>query len=1233
MQSVAKLYFVADCIIKYKIENVAKLHFVFYILMLCKEEIRMRLIKNISVKLLAALVIHTLVFALLPTGFAAGATTYYVSATDGKVGNPGTSSAPFRTITEAIEAMCDGDICVIRDGVYHESLTIKGKNNLTFRAATNGNVTISGGVEVSDWTPDTTMANVWKTNTAAFVDANDNDRSIVYQNDALCYEARWPNMTDASNNRHPLLLRENYARVDSGSTTTPMIVDSDLSTDNSIAGKDLSDASVWCASGHAYWSYIIPIESFSGNTLNLEETYTYTNSSGITQTGNVMEGTGFWPGTNRAQDGKNIYYIFDSKELLDVNGEWYRDRSTGTLYFYDDSGSAPRGVELRAREYAINIDNASGISVEGINVRGAMVQLGDSATNCVIKNAEIETVDYFMPRDGEVSAKGKQPGAQGITVGGTNNLLTGCEIFNMYGEGVLLEGNENRVINNYIHDINFEHTYSDGVYITGNNHLVSHNTIEGLGRGAVGGLFANCEIAYNDMSDGGRLSRDGGIIYFVNNDHGNTEFHHNILHDSVDNEGMQYGLYLDSFTTGVIVYRNLLYNLEANDGYARRSIDINPNSLGNIFFNNTVANTNPIGGLTPGDRSQTVFVNNLFKSDYLQSGWTDIKDEHTVVSSDSWTNTQNGDYTLLSTASSVIDKGVPVPEVADTYVGAAPDCGAFEYGETPWTAGHDFSNEEYYKEMLNLNTKLPYRNFVVNGGFESYKSKTINGSVSNYVDGGWTDSNGADIPLITERAWTTFGTYAMSGNYSAKLTEGQSITQTITGLKPYTTYLAGGYAQVMGEKTEAWNGQIPSGYPTLTRGTTISGFTTDEVHCIRYSSIKFGSAGYDALQFRLQFTASSNKTTSATRSIEVWLGDPKNGGEKLSTVSVLRSDIPSHSHVWVLKTAQLSRNLTGTQDIYVLFKGDFYGIAVGGGVFFDDTEGTDMVTLTAQSDSGDIDSLSFSERNFSTSLRGVEVTTGAEGSIILTLSKTGGSLNGYVDEIRVAEAYNPIDVYIGKTEVKDENGKKVYIIHKDDTHIVSGKLVSSGKAGTVTATLRGIDDEGTVYQGTSGEYAISAGGAEEFSLTAKAPLSDNAKFLLSLTNESGQTFSYEITDEDVSKQADGESTLLLKDYAVRNIEGTLLEKPVHGTLNIFEVSMENKSTDNIPMRGILSVYKDGVLSDLMYITRNIDSNESDRFWVGTQLPEDGNIVVKLFVWESTDTPRPLFESALFEVDN
>ncbi|MBQ3225828.1 MAG: hypothetical protein IJB48_02085, partial [Clostridia bacterium] len=260
-------------------------------------------------------------------------------------------------------------------------------------------------------------------------------------------------------------------------------------------------------------------------------------------------------------------------------------------------------------------------------------------------------------------------------------------------------------------------------------------------------------------------------------------------------------------------------------------------------------------------------------------------------------------------------------------------------------------------------------------------------------------------------------------------------------------------------------------------------------------------------------------------------------------------------------------------------------------------------------------------------------TTGSEGSIVLSLTKSGGTLNGYVDEIRVSETYNPMDIYMGTTEVKDENGTLVYAIHKGDMHIINGELVSSGEAGTVTATLRGIDGTGLVCEGTGGVYAVTAGGVQSFSLNTRAPLSDHAMFLLSLKDETGRTFSHTITNGDVLKQAEGETTLLLKDFAIRNMDGTLLMEPTCGEFNLFETALENKSDESIPMLGFMAIYKDGALFDLMYLNRNIDPNESDRFWLGTFMPEQGNITVKLFAWKSFADMNPLFEHALFETTN
>jgi hypothetical protein len=66
----------------------------------------------------------------------ANAATYYV-ATNGSDSNPGTQSAPFRTIAHGSQKMSGGDTLYIRAGTYSEAM-IHGQNGFVFRNGTPG---------------------------------------------------------------------------------------------------------------------------------------------------------------------------------------------------------------------------------------------------------------------------------------------------------------------------------------------------------------------------------------------------------------------------------------------------------------------------------------------------------------------------------------------------------------------------------------------------------------------------------------------------------------------------------------------------------------------------------------------------------------------------------------------------------------------------------------------------------------------------------------------------------------------------------------------------------------------------------------------------------------------------------------------------------------------------------------------------------------------------------------
>lgn len=62
-----------------------------------------------------------LLYALASLSATVSAATYYV-ATNGKDSNPGTSSAPFRTIAQGVSVLQPGDTLLIREGTYKETL-------------------------------------------------------------------------------------------------------------------------------------------------------------------------------------------------------------------------------------------------------------------------------------------------------------------------------------------------------------------------------------------------------------------------------------------------------------------------------------------------------------------------------------------------------------------------------------------------------------------------------------------------------------------------------------------------------------------------------------------------------------------------------------------------------------------------------------------------------------------------------------------------------------------------------------------------------------------------------------------------------------------------------------------------------------------------------------------------------------------------------------------------------
>ena len=84
---------------------------------------------------------------------------YFVSISYGNNNNDGKSiSSPFKTIAKAASVMSAGDVCYIREGTYHETITMNGKSGsegspIVFTRYKNERVVLDGTQPVdTSWT-------------------------------------------------------------------------------------------------------------------------------------------------------------------------------------------------------------------------------------------------------------------------------------------------------------------------------------------------------------------------------------------------------------------------------------------------------------------------------------------------------------------------------------------------------------------------------------------------------------------------------------------------------------------------------------------------------------------------------------------------------------------------------------------------------------------------------------------------------------------------------------------------------------------------------------------------------------------------------------------------------------------------------------------------------------------------------------------------------------------------
>lgn len=415
--------------------------------------------------------------------------------------------------------------------------------------------------------------------------------------------------------------------------------------------------------------------------------------------------------------------------------------------------------------HAFDLNDLNHISIENISVTGASIITNENSSNIHLDRIKL----YYSYHSSKVT-RGRTTD-YGLILQGNNCIIENSEIAYTAGSAILLHGSYNKIINCYIHNINYNGSRGSGIQLGGQNSIISHCTIKKSGGVLIsyGGMHKSL-IQYCDLSHAGLLTSDLGLTYGNVIEGGNSEIRYNILHENDDpNKAM--GLYYDHGTQNITSHHNIIW-----EG-GTTALLINHNAAYHLVYNNTfIARKNEHGFRSvwgnqyAPDLFECRFVNNIFSGKSLTSA-NNLYWENNLTGYEKF-NQEN----MFAREPLAVDKGVMIEGITTNIIGEGPDIGAVEFGETPWKVGHDFNHPP---NLDTTRSKPLHRNMVENSAFEH----------GDHISP-WKWKGNVEVNMQGTKGQATPDTATIRmGRYSIKLgNKDAEIYQKISGLQKNRTY-------------------------------------------------------------------------------------------------------------------------------------------------------------------------------------------------------------------------------------------------------------------------------------------------------------------------------------------------------------------------------------------------------------------------------------------------------------
>ena len=611
---------------------------------------------------------------------------YYVSTTGSSL-NSGSISSPFSKVQQAADVMQAGDVCYIREGVYHENIIMENHDGfsgspIVFTAYNDERVIFDGTVLIdSHWSE--YSGNIWKTTIdfdiwQLFVDSNE------------MVMARWPNANfedgtiwDKENNWAHGLIDDDESAYENG-----MMIDKphgNISLEN--IGFNIEGATA-----------ILNVGSFK----------TYTREV-LTHNGNTFT----YAPVDLWKTKHHDYFLENKLEFLDNEGEWFFDNELSELYFWPPNNTDPNTLNIKGKiqSYAFEIIDSDYVEIKNLEFFG---------TTFKFDNCDYSLVDHcnlFYP-----SCYKRMLGVIGVEPEmSVFRSSSYCKVSNSafrYVDGSALEmySGNNTIDNCYFYHIDYTATDLNGLMTTiqmgGSNNTFKRNTMHKMGASATLNPGNEAIVEFNDMSDSGHMQSDGALVQCMVGQQPNVQIRYNWLHDTekfgarFDGEGAGYGGHMHhnviwNVQGGIMVkgYNHNIYNNTAFDNGDKNDIIVMIEQGGNdgtLTVNNVA---NKIAGHRTGGYDSYP-VPGIYENN--QNGYEidlDIKDF--LVDPD------NNNFKPIEN-SILVDSGFIYDNLDINYSGQSPDIGAYEFGGDDWVPGITWSLEDEFGEEFVFPDSLIY---------------------------------------------------------------------------------------------------------------------------------------------------------------------------------------------------------------------------------------------------------------------------------------------------------------------------------------------------------------------------------------------------------------------------------------------------------------------------------------------------------------------------------------------